>query len=67
VLAEERLAARVGVKVRFVPFTTRTRSTTLAEPTSDPATIEATALDLLDRFTARRPVRLVGVRADFAP
>jgi DNA polymerase IV len=67
VLAEERLAARVGVKVRFVPFTTRTRSTTLAEPTSDPATIEATALDLLDRFTVRRPVRLVGVRADFAP
>ena len=67
VLAEGRLAARVGVKVRFVPFITRTRSTTLAEPTSDTATIEATALDMLDRFTARRPVRLVGVRADFAP
>ena len=67
VLAEGRLAARVGVKVRFVPFITRTRSTTLAEPTSDMATIEATALDMLDQFTARRPVRLVGVRADFAP
>jgi DNA polymerase-4 len=52
--------------VRFVPFITRTRSTTLAEPTSDTATIEATALDMLDEFTARRPVRLVGVRAEFA-
>ena len=37
VLAEGRPAARVGVKVRFVPFITRTRSTTLAEPTSDTA------------------------------
>jgi hypothetical protein len=46
--------------VRFVPFITRTRSTTLAEPTSDTATIEATALDMLDQFAARRPVRLVG-------
>ena len=65
VVAEGRPAARVGVKVRFAPFTTRTRSATLAEPTSDTATIEATVLDVLDRFTRRRPVRLVGVRAEF--
>ena len=53
-----RPAARVGVKVRFVPFITRTRSATLAEPTSDTATIEATVLDMLDQFTApaARPV-----------
>ena len=49
-----------GVKVRFVPFVTCTRSTTLAAPTSDTATIEVMALDMLDQFTVRRPVRLVG-------
>jgi DNA polymerase-4 len=38
---------------------------TLAEPTSDPAVIEAAALELLSRFTRRRPVRLVGVRVVF--
>ena len=48
------------------PFTTRSRSLTLAEPTADVAAIEAAALDLLERFTTRRPVRLVGVRAEFA-
>jgi DNA polymerase IV len=67
VVAEGRPAARVGVKVRFAPFTTRTRSTTLPEPTDDTAVIEAAALDVLDRFTTRRPVRLVGVRAEFVP
>ena len=51
--------------VRFAPFTTRSHGMTLAEPTTDPATIEAAALELLDRFTRRRPVRLVGVRAVF--
>lgn len=65
VAAEGRPAARVGVTVRFVPFTTRTRSTTLAEPTADPALIEAAALDVLGRFTPGRAVRLVGVRAEF--
>jgi DNA polymerase-4 len=64
-VAEGRPAARVGVTVRFAPFTTRTRSTTLAEPTSDTATIEAAALDTLERFPSRRPVRLVGVRVEF--
>jgi DNA polymerase-4 len=67
VVAEGRPAARVGVKVRFVPFTTRTRSVTLTEPTDDAAVIEAAALEVLGRFTTRRAVRLVGVRAEFAP
>ena len=65
VAAEERAVARVAVKVRFAPFTTRTRSATLAAPTSDAAAIEAGALAVLARFTPGRAVRLVGVRAEF--
>ena len=65
VAAEGRPAVRLIVTVRFAPFTTRTHGMTLAGPTTDPATIEAAALELLDRFTRRRPVRLVGVRAVF--
>ena len=64
--AEGRPAARVVVVVRFAPFTTRSHSVTLPAPTADAAAIEAAALDLLERFTRRRPVRLVGVRAEFA-
>jgi DNA polymerase-4 len=66
VVGEGRPAARVAVKVRFAPFLTQTRSLTLAGPTSDAAVIEAAAVELLDRFDAGRPVRLVGVRAEFA-
>ena len=65
VAAEDRPAARVGVKVRFVPFTTRSRSVTLPTPTADAAEIAAGALAALDMFTTRRAVRLVGVRAEF--
>ena len=61
----DRPAARVAVTVRFVPFTTRIRSATLAAPTGDAAAIEAAALDVLGRFTPGRAVRLVGVRAEF--
>jgi DNA polymerase IV len=64
VAVEGRPAVRVTVTVRFAPFTTRTHSTTLAEPTGDPAAIETAALETLSRFTSRRPVRLVGVRAE---
>ena len=63
--AEGRPAARMAVKVRFAPFTTRTRSATLAAPTADPVAIEEAALEVLDLFTGRRPVRLLGVRAEF--
>jgi nucleotidyltransferase/DNA polymerase involved in DNA repair len=62
----ERPVVRVVVKVRYVPFTTRTRTRTLAEPATDTAAIEQAALDALDRLTTRRPVRLLGVRAEFA-
>jgi len=67
VAAEQRAVARVVVKVRYAPFMTYTRGRALAEPTTDPAAIEAAALTALGRFTSRRPVRLLGVRAEFAP
>jgi len=62
-VAEEaagRQVTRVVVKVRFVPFTTRTRGRALGS-----WAIEQAALAALDRFTTRRPVRLLGVRAEF--
>nr|WP_243869245.1 DNA polymerase IV [Amycolatopsis granulosa] len=65
VVAEGRPAVRIGVKVRFKPFLTYTRSLTLPDPTSDRAEIERAALSLLDRFDWARPVRLLGVRAEF--
>lgn len=60
-----RPARRVGVTVRFVPFTTRTRSATLPGPTTDPDALAAAALEVLERFPTRRAVRLLGVRAEF--
>jgi DNA polymerase-4 len=55
----------VAVKVRFAPFLTQTRSVTLAAPTSDAVDLERAALAVLDRFERTRPVRLLGVRAEF--
>src|SRR4051812_18494583 len=66
VVAEGRPAARVAVKVRFAPFFTHTRSMTLPAPTSEAADIEAAALEGLSRFADDRPIRLLGVRAEFA-
>jgi nucleotidyltransferase/DNA polymerase involved in DNA repair len=67
VAAERRPAGRIVVKVRYAPFFTYTRGHALPAPTMDPAAIEAGALAALDRFTERGPVRLLGVRAEFAP
>jgi DNA polymerase-4 len=56
----------VIVKVRFAPFTTKTRGVPLAEPGSDPDAISAAARAALARFVEiDRPVRLLGVRAEF--
>lgn len=63
--ADGRNVARVVVKVRYVPFTTRTHGRTPAAPSREPARIEEAALAALDLFTGRRPVRLLGVRAEF--
>jgi DNA polymerase-4 len=62
-----RPAARVAVKVRFAPFSTYTRSATLDAPTTDADRFAEAALDVLELFGSRRPVRLLGVRAEFPP
>jgi DNA polymerase IV len=66
VLDDGRPAGRVAVKVRFAPFFTQTRSAALRAPTRDAEVIAAAAVALLDRFEQGRPVRLLGVRAEFA-
>jgi nucleotidyltransferase/DNA polymerase involved in DNA repair len=64
-VAEGRPAVRVVVKVRYAPFVTGTHGVTLSSPSLDAAVIEEAALSALERFTGRRPVRLLGVRAEF--
>ncbi|WP_309650529.1 DNA polymerase IV [Nocardioides sp.] len=61
---EGRPAARVGIKVRFRPFTTVTRSLTLPAPTNDPEVLGAAAVELLGRVDRDRAVRLLGVRLE---
>jgi nucleotidyltransferase/DNA polymerase involved in DNA repair len=66
VARDGRDAARIVVKVRFAPFTTKTRGVSLAEPTRDPDAIAAAAAAALERFEEPdRPIRLLGVRAEF--
>jgi len=62
--AEGRPAVRVVVKVRYKPFFTSTHGVPL-EGTGT-AAIEAAAWAALELFAGRRPVRLLGVRAEFA-
>jgi DNA polymerase-4 len=57
----ERAGRTVTLKVRTVPWKTHTRSRTLPSPTRDPAQVIAVALELLERFDPRQPVRLLGV------
>jgi DNA polymerase IV len=64
---EGRPAARVAVKVRYVPFETRQRSLTLPQPTGDAAAIADAAVSLLERFDHSRKVRLLGVRGEMVP
>jgi nucleotidyltransferase/DNA polymerase involved in DNA repair len=66
VAADGRPAVRVVVKVRYAPFTTHTHGLALATPERDATAIERAALTALDRFGRHRPVRLLGVRAEFA-
>ncbi|MFI0370331.1 DNA polymerase IV [Actinomadura sp. 1N219] len=65
VAEEGRDVARVIVKVRYAPFITQTHGRTLEAPSVEPELIEEAALAALDAFTGRRPVRLLGVRAEF--
>jgi nucleotidyltransferase/DNA polymerase involved in DNA repair len=66
VAAEQRPVSRIVVKVRYAPFVTRTHGSPVPAPTVDAAAMERAALAALDRFSDRRPVRLLGVRAEFA-
>ncbi len=61
---EGRPAARVGLKLRYRPFITVTRSLTLPQTTNDPETLAEAAVSLLDRVEHDRPVRLLGVRLE---
>jgi nucleotidyltransferase/DNA polymerase involved in DNA repair len=59
-LSPERTVARVVVKVRYAPFVTITHGAALTD------TIEMAAVRALAQFEPGRPVRLLGVRAEFA-
>lgn len=65
--AEGRACARVHLKVRFVPFDTRTRVRTLSEPTNDAHVIADTAHELLAGLEDDRAIRLLGIRGEMVP
>jgi DNA polymerase-4 len=66
-LPEDRLVMRVTVKLRTASFFTSTHGRKLVEATTDPEAVVEAALDALARFELDRPVRLLGVRAEFSP
>ncbi len=61
-VAKRRRGRTIGIKVRLDDFSTHTRARTLAQPICEPERVAPVALDLLARFAAPRPVRLLGVR-----
>ncbi|WP_433163628.1 DNA polymerase IV [Kribbella sp. CA-247076] len=66
VVAEGRTIQRIAVKVRFRNFYTPIKSRKLPEVTQDPEVVAAAALEVLEKFDLNRPVRLLGVRVEFA-
>ena len=66
VAAEERPAVRVVVKVRYAPFFTSSHSPVSAGADGRRGRHRGGGAGALERFTDRRPVRLLGVRAEFA-
>lgn len=67
VVSEGRTVFRVAVTVRTATFYTRTKSRKLRAPTVAYEQIEPVVVELLDRFEAGRPVRLLAVRLDLVP
>ncbi len=65
VAEEDRDVARVGAKVRTTGFRTRIRSAAIAFPGRSGDAIAEMATLLLDELAPDRPVRLLGVRAEF--
>ena len=61
-VAQGRKGRTIGIKVRLDDFSTHTRASTLPAATSDAGEVLAVATQLLRRFAAPRPVRLIGVR-----
>ena len=61
-LAQSRRGRTIGIKVRLDDFSTHTRARTLAEAVASADRVGPVALELLRRFGAPRPVRLLGVR-----
>jgi DNA polymerase-4 len=61
-VGQRRCGRTIGIKVRLDDFSTHTRARTLPAPVSSAEEVEPVALDLLRRFAAPRPVRLLGVR-----
>ncbi len=59
---QHRCGRTIGIKVRLDDFSTHTRARTLSEPIGTADRIGPVAIDLLRRFDAPRPVRLLGVR-----
>ncbi|OHV05360.1 DNA polymerase IV [Mycobacterium talmoniae] len=66
VVAQARIVTRVAVTVRTTTFYTRTKIRKLEAPSTDAATITATAVQVLELFDLDRPVRLLGVRLELA-
>jgi DNA polymerase-4 len=64
---EGRPAARVGLKLRYKPFFTVSRSLTLGAASNDPEHLAEQAVSLLERVEKDRPVRLLGVRLEMVP
>ncbi len=59
---QQRCGRTIGIKVRLDDFSTHTRARTLSEPISTADRVGPVAIELLRRFDAQRPVRLLGVR-----
>jgi DNA polymerase-4 len=61
-VAQRRCGRTIGIKVRLDDFSTHTRARTLSEPVASADRVGPIARELLRRFAAPRPVRLLGVR-----
>ena len=66
IAGDGRLIGRVGLKVRYAPFFTRSTAGKLPEPTLDAEVLARAAVNLLPRIEEQRGVRLLGVRLEFA-
>ncbi|WP_400996301.1 DNA polymerase IV [Agromyces sp. GXQ0307] len=62
--AEGRPVIGLTLKVRYVPFTTKTFSRRVRPPTTDPDEVLAHVLDLAAKRDTGRAIRLLGLRAE---